>query len=214
MPRVNRQSLYYFHGVRHPAFVNAATRLQTFEKWPVVLRHLSDELVDSGFFYLGQDDSVCCFVCGGCLRNWKLSDDPWEEHAVHYPRCLLVHLVCGTWFVERSKRRQEKRKVLGQRLFALMELIDKTWLTVCQMFSSVRSRALHLLQLECANCSASERELEMLRSKESCLACCSKPRDVVYVPCGHLVSCARCSLHFQRCPVCRRRIDNFVKIYT
>lgn len=28
---------------------------------------------------------VKCFRCQGGLTNWQPDEDPWEEHAKHYP---------------------------------------------------------------------------------------------------------------------------------
>lgn len=42
-------------------------------------------------FSLGKDDQVLCFYCEGGLQNWKSNDDPWEEHAKHFPRCGFLN---------------------------------------------------------------------------------------------------------------------------
>lgn len=33
----------------------------------------------------GRGDAVLCFDCGGGLNNWQPEEDPWVEHAKHYP---------------------------------------------------------------------------------------------------------------------------------
>lgn len=35
--------------------------------------------------HAGEGDCVMCFKCGGRLKNWQPDEDPWEEHAKHYP---------------------------------------------------------------------------------------------------------------------------------
>jgi len=45
--------------------------------------------------------------------------------------------------------------------------------------------------------------------KAECIICCDRGRNVVYLPCKHLVCCARCGMDatkVDRCPVCRVRI--------
>ncbi len=37
------------------------------------------------FGHLGELDHVLCFRCGGGLKGWRPDEDPWEEHARHYP---------------------------------------------------------------------------------------------------------------------------------
>lgn len=34
---------------------------------------------------VGAEDIVQCFCCNGCLKGWQPEEDPWEEHAKHYP---------------------------------------------------------------------------------------------------------------------------------
>lgn len=33
----------------------------------------------------GTGDRVLCFCCGGGVKSWQPEEDPWEEHAKHYP---------------------------------------------------------------------------------------------------------------------------------
>lgn len=37
------------------------------------------------FGHIGEQDHVLCFRCGGGLKGWRPDEDPWEEHARHYP---------------------------------------------------------------------------------------------------------------------------------
>ncbi|XP_077525638.1 death-associated inhibitor of apoptosis 2-like [Haemaphysalis longicornis] len=68
-------------------------RLETFYDWPLDLlppRRLSQ----AGFYYLHDDDRVCCAFCRGVVHGWEPGDDPLWEHARHYPCCpFLLNLV-------------------------------------------------------------------------------------------------------------------------
>lgn len=54
-----------------------------------------------------------------------------------------------------------------------------------------------------------------------CIACMERDRNIVFVPCGHLVMCEACSLKLLEttdrdhavCPVCRAEITDFVKTF-
>jgi hypothetical protein len=46
----------------------------------------------------GRNDITVCFQCGGALKDWKDTDDPWSEHAVWFPTCLYVNHIKGTSF--------------------------------------------------------------------------------------------------------------------
>jgi len=37
------------------------------------------------FCDIGVQDRVICFRCGGGVKDWIPEEDPWEEHAKHYP---------------------------------------------------------------------------------------------------------------------------------
>jgi baculoviral IAP repeat-containing protein 1 len=42
---------------------------------------------------------VRCFSCGGCLENWRASDNVWHEHAKHFPQCEFLSSVKGPEYV-------------------------------------------------------------------------------------------------------------------
>ena len=70
-------------------------RLQTFldhsTVWPAHrIRASPQQIVDAGFFYLGNRDRVKCWYCNGGLQNWERDDVPWEEHAKWFPMCEYV----------------------------------------------------------------------------------------------------------------------------
>ena len=49
-----------------------------------------------------------------------------------------------------------------------------------------------------------------------CAICCDRPRDSVFVPCGHIASCLPCGLQFAEleCPICKQYVSMVVKTYT
>lgn len=38
-----------------------------------------------------------------------------------------------------------------------------------------------------------------------------KVSDIIFLPCGHIVSCGSCALSLKKCPVCRKDIQGIVK---
>eukprot|EP00882_Tetradesmus_deserticola_P006156 GHRQ01006481.1.p2 GENE.GHRQ01006481.1~~GHRQ01006481.1.p2 ORF type:complete len:164 (+),score=61.46 GHRQ01006481.1:864-1355(+) len=52
------------------------------------------------------------------------------------------------------------------------------------------------------------------RDSGMCVVCLSAPSEMVYVRCGHMCCCARCSqaLGAKRCPVCRAE-GNVIKVF-
>lgn len=52
--------------------------------------------------FSGLEDRTVCFHCGGGLREWKVTDDPWIEHAYWFPMCHFVIDVKGKEFIEKA----------------------------------------------------------------------------------------------------------------
>lgn len=51
-----------------------------------------------------------------------------------------------------------------------------------------------------------------VRAPELCVVCLEEPSSTVYVNCGHMCCCYRCSLQLKRCPICRTRGD-VIRVY-
>lgn len=47
-----------------------------------------------------------------------------------------------------------------------------------------------------------------------CKICWTKPRELLFLPCKHLVACVSCGINFNICPICRNPINHILKIYT
>ena len=58
---------------------------------------------------------------------------------------------------------------------------------------------------------ATAQELEQVRT---CAICCSRPRDVLFMPCGHFASCATCAVQVASCPYCRANIVGRQQVHT
>ncbi|XP_041352484.1 baculoviral IAP repeat-containing protein 7-B-like [Gigantopelta aegis] len=84
---------------KYSQFADKNARLKSLEELPSNVPQDRDLLATAGFFYAGHGDSVRCFCCGGTLRSWERSDDPWIEHAVWFPRCTYVIQEKGEQFV-------------------------------------------------------------------------------------------------------------------
>jgi len=46
-----------------------------------------------------------------------------------------------------------------------------------------------------------------------CVLCLSEEKRLACIPCGHLATCVPCGHSLRSCPICRRAIDAFVRIY-
>ncbi|XP_059153661.1 putative inhibitor of apoptosis [Physella acuta] len=52
-----------------------------------------------------------------------------------------------------------------------------------------------------------------LRHQTTCKICMDREVNVVFLPCGHLVSCSECAFAMKDCPVCRKKIQGTVRAY-
>lgn len=73
-----------------PHMKSEEARLNTFISWPPTVPIRPGDLAQAGLYYLGTGDRVQCFCCNGMLAYWEEGDDPWEEHAKHFPSCFFI----------------------------------------------------------------------------------------------------------------------------
>ncbi|XP_076824917.1 inhibitor of apoptosis protein-like isoform X2 [Clavelina lepadiformis] len=55
--------------------------------------------------------------------------------------------------------------------------------------------------------------LRRLQDERRCKVCLDRDSDMVFVPCGHICSCMRCTQSLRRCPVCRKDIQRAYRTY-
>ncbi|XP_047530918.1 baculoviral IAP repeat-containing protein 7-B-like isoform X1 [Vanessa atalanta] len=58
-----------------------------------------------------------------------------------------------------------------------------------------------------------EEENRQLREARMCKVCMDNEVSVVFLPCGHLVSCAECGAALGACPLCRAQVKALVRAY-
>lgn len=50
-------------------------------------------------------------------------------------------------------------------------------------------------------------------STEPCALCMTEEKNLACIPCGHLSTCVACGHSVRTCPICRQKIDAYVRIY-
>ena len=71
----------------------ATEREKSFITWPRQISQRASDFVPSGFYYTGHGDSVQCFFCGICLKNWSHNDLVNFEHRKHSPQCKFQLMI-------------------------------------------------------------------------------------------------------------------------
>lgn len=75
-------------------FQDEATRLETYQNWPVSFIEPTD-LARAGFYYINRSDQVKCAWCQRVIGEWEISDDPVMEHLKFSPACPKARSLAG-----------------------------------------------------------------------------------------------------------------------
>ncbi|XP_020832027.1 E3 ubiquitin-protein ligase XIAP [Phascolarctos cinereus] len=242
------------HFPRNPAMAEYEARLITFATWIYSVNER--QLAKAGFYALGDRDKVACFHCGGGLNDWKPNEDPWEQHAKWYPGCkyLLeekgqdyvnnIHLVnpldgtmmettkdassitkeiddivlqnplvqdairMGFSFHEIKRIVGEKIKSSGNDYKSLEGLVAD--LVIAQKESAQEGAASAVAMQKDVS---TEEQLRYLQEEKLCKICMDENIAVVFIPCGHLVTCQMCAEAINKCPMCCAVINLKQKIF-
>lgn len=174
----------------HPHYASEAERLKTFYNWPNGLSVRPEALAEAGFFYTGFSDKTRCFYCNGGLTSWIDGDIPWEEHARWMYRCPYVNLVKGKAFVEKVNSRPS------------LDYTEKL------KNDTERESKIAAKHTQKAQTSTTDIDEAML-----CKICHQNEQNVCFVPCGHVIACAKCALALNACPVCRSAFTHITRLY-
>ncbi|KAM4621656.1 E3 ubiquitin-protein ligase XIAP [Polymixia lowei] len=221
-------------------------RLNTYAGVQHTIEH--DRLARAGFYSTGAGDRVMCFRCGGGLKGWQPEEDPWEEHAKHYPGCSFVLAEKGQEFVNRIQLqdpRQNKAASSHQNGFSshlnevlqssmaqraiemglepatvertILEKIKRTGSNYTSLEALVQDCLNHTPESDAVMSEEQEEDplekLRKLQREKQCKICMDRDICIVFIPCGHLVTCKECSESLNKCPICCGVITQKIKTY-
>nr|XP_023022306.1 baculoviral IAP repeat-containing protein 2 [Leptinotarsa decemlineata]XP_023022307.1 baculoviral IAP repeat-containing protein 2 [Leptinotarsa decemlineata]XP_023022308.1 baculoviral IAP repeat-containing protein 2 [Leptinotarsa decemlineata]XP_023022310.1 baculoviral IAP repeat-containing protein 2 [Leptinotarsa decemlineata] len=176
--------------------ITVNSRLATFENWPKSIKQRPVDLAEAGFYYTGVGDQTLCFYCGGGLKDWEESDEPWEQHALWFSKCVFLNLKKGKDFVEKVKQRADPLLSLpGTSQDKTKELEEPK-----EPCSRTPEKAEKTTETE-----ATEKTL--------CKICYKNELGVVFLPCGHVVACVDCASALKTCAVCRKPLEATVRAF-
>ncbi|XP_051825215.1 E3 ubiquitin-protein ligase XIAP [Antechinus flavipes] len=235
---------------KNPAMADYEARLLSFATW--VFSVNKEQLAKAGFYAFGDRDKVTCFHCGGGLSDWRPTEDPWEQHAKWYPGCKFllekkgqeyindIHLKnsldnsvaslakrpsatreigyivlqsplvqdamrMGFSFYEVTKTMEEKVKATGNNYQSLEVL-------VADLVSAEEARTRGASSSSQKEISTEE-QLRRLQEEKLCKICMDENIAIVFIPCGHLVTCKSCAEAIDKCPMCYTVITFKQKIF-
>jgi hypothetical protein len=85
---------------KYKEYATVEARVKSFKGLKMKLPKKRTRFAEAGLFYMGLQDHVQCFCCGGTLRDWKKGLDPFEEHAGWYGSCPFIKAIKGQEFVD------------------------------------------------------------------------------------------------------------------
>ncbi|CAH1961034.1 unnamed protein product [Acanthoscelides obtectus] len=169
------------------------SRLATFDSWPKSIKQKPVDLAEAGFFYTGVGDQTLCFYCGGGLKDWEDNDDPWEQHALWFSKCVYLNLKKGKDYIEKIKKKEEAH----QPATSSSQTKDEPTASV----SAVKS-------------DTSEKDEEASAAEKTlCKICFKNELGVVFLPCGHIIACVDCAAALKSCAVCRKPLEATVRAF-
>ena len=191
-------------------YASLQSRLKTFESWPPSLAQRPEDLADAGFYYRGSSDKVHCYSCNAGLWQWERSDDPWVEHAKNAPKCTHLRLKKGDAFI---------KSVIEQLPTDVPSAAPARSLSSDSGISNISESLNNQLESDKddENLDEAFNKLKLkniqMKQEKSCKVCLDEEVEVVFIPCGHLVSCSHCAPSLKDCPVCRTRISAVVRAF-
>lgn len=214
---------------RHPELSSLEARMNTFADWPPGLKQRPAQLAEAGFYYMKTGDHVKCFCCDGALRNWEPEDNPWVEHARWFYRCNFLVSVKGDEYVKSiqeqfkptptSSLESSIESSSGSETSSLSSSQDSGLESSSSGFSSGSEDVVEPKKMtkeeakEDVVPSGNSEQTNKLRDALLCQICCDEQLSIVFLPCGHSMTCPSCATALTNCPLCRKRIEASVRAF-
>ncbi|XP_034949212.1 death-associated inhibitor of apoptosis 1 [Chelonus insularis] len=191
----------------HPAYASYDARLRTFESWPKSMLQTKEQLADAGFYYTGTGDQTLCYHCGGGLKDWEPTDDPWVQHAKWFKKCYYVLMVKGQSFINsvigQPITLPSREETMKMNLPSYIEKVESPPPSV--EIESVATEAKREINVKATPKKASSDDGRM------CKICYNEELGVVFLPCRHMVACTKCAPSMTTCAVCREPVTMTVR---
>lgn len=208
---------------KYPTLSAIESRIKTFETWPKSEILSPMKLAEAGFYFTKIHDNTMCFFCGGGLKHWNASSDPWVDHAAMYSKCGFVRSQKDEKFIQDAI--SKKPPILsGNNVEALLSSMESLGTTIeNKLFQEAKGKE----QLETKNmakvagtsdsstANALRNCLRFSNSEEAklCRICFVNERNIVLDPCGHFVLCKDCITSLSSCPICRKTYKAVIRAY-
>ena len=226
-----------------PEYAIETARLRSFAEWPRTMKQRPAQLAEAGFFYTGTGDRVKCFSCGGGLKDWDEDDEPWEQHALWMGKCRYLKLMKGETFIQSvvskfMKTMSNNSEEVGESSNAVVVASASvtssdpqaaTGSTVASESQTQQSFGIPCQQQEqqqqqeeveqqpitTSNCNVADQKKpsSAIPEEKLCKICYAEEYNTAFLPCGHVVACAKCASSVTKCPLCRKPFADVMRVY-
>ena len=69
------------------------------------------------------------------------------------------------------------------------------------------------VELTDEQCKSMLTDNNQMKNAKLCKICLDNPIDTIFLPCSHLVTCTKCQMCINECPICRAKIKATAKVY-
>ncbi|XP_052807373.1 baculoviral IAP repeat-containing protein 3-like isoform X1 [Mya arenaria] len=224
----------------HNVYDHEWARLRSFEKFPRTSLS-AIRLSQKGFYYTGVGTEAQCFSCGFSNSKWPAGISIEDIHRKGSPDCPFIMGAassnvpihggadskpegenCSSTDSRTSFVNNHNNSAAGHHLpnsNARFGQYDSSMETDCPSIQERRSSKNHTARDTNTTDSfyevekALQNENEELRRQVSCKICLDLDASVVFLPCGHMVTCEECAPAMRKCPICRSNIRGTVKAF-
>uniref|UniRef100_A0A8W7P4R4 RING-type domain-containing protein n=1 Tax=Anopheles coluzzii TaxID=1518534 RepID=A0A8W7P4R4_ANOCL len=210
-------------------------RLRSFtSRWPVTFIS-PNVLARYGFYYVGTDDTVKCYFCRVEIGLWEPQDDVIQEHLRWSPYCPLLKKrptnnkcnelkeaasassAASTSSAMSSASSQPSTSGISSASSSIMSTSPAS----SSGFSSPTPMADEERTLRCSDHSSGSDEGEddaggdrrVPSDGKICKICFVNEYNTAFMPCGHVVACAKCASSVSKCPLCQQPFINVLRLY-
>lgn len=185
-----------------PDYSRFLVRLESFRNIAdIIIWNVSKESLAQGGFYYKSINRISYVICPYChlkIGGWLSPEKTFIKHFRLAPKCRFIRMLVLEIINPLDITMDFKR---------LASLYDYN----ASIISQVEFKGDILSVFDELNVLDIERNIT---HEMRCVICYTRQRDVLLLNCNHLCCCSRCSELIGTCPICRRNIENVLKIYT
>ncbi|KAJ8315642.1 hypothetical protein KUTeg_007792 [Tegillarca granosa] len=195
---------------RFQEYDNLTKRISSFTNCPDLIQS-AYSLGEAGFFYAstGKESLIKCFHCGGSIKNWDPEDDPWIEHAHWFPKCVFLRQNKDKEFIDLIQQLSSNQQGEFENDTQEPEILALELDTRKDLEGTNVDRTNQVQGLQTKDISTNS----IMADKTMCKVCMDGDISIVFLPCGHLATCAQCSPAMKNCPICRQNINGTLRAF-